>query len=229
MQRAAAGAMMSRRGSSGTVRPSEEEAPVMRCRTGGINAVILVAALTRAVVASSSAEPAGVPELTARSAGSSVFIDFDLHPTQTDDLERRLQSGQTVSVLFVVDSLRSVPWWRDATEAHATIRIAAERQTSGAFRVTHTVNGVRFQAAMRATMREVLRDLTSLHNMPSLSCGALGADQAYTIRIRAVLEGGGARRVETAILASTALPWSDMPPNNRLQPSAAAAASARCG
>ncbi|MFN7981115.1 MAG: hypothetical protein U0Q11_04605 [Vicinamibacterales bacterium] len=145
-------------------------------------------------------------QLTARRAASYVFVDFFLNQSNTEDLEKRLTSGVPVSVLWALHTQLAVPMWRDAPGPSAAIRLTARPGAQGrGFVVTDVANGVFRRTFTRGSLSETLSDLVSFQSLPAFPSWALQPGRGYSIAIRAVVEGGGAERIETADLATTTI------------------------
>jgi hypothetical protein len=88
------------------------------------------------------------PELATRLAGSRVYVDFDLRPTNVDDLTDRLNQGSPVSVRWMLNTQVDARMWRNAPGPHAVVRLSARPAADGrGFVVTETVSGIKRSAA----------------------------------------------------------------------------------
>jgi hypothetical protein len=163
-------------------------------------AVVTVITIPAAVGIAQSAA-----ELVARVAGSNVTVSFDLHPQQTEDLARRLATSAPVSVVWIVDARQRVRFWRDLPVQRAVVRVTARRVgASDLFTVTRSVDGQQ-APAVQATLAGSYRYLTSFDDLPLFSTAELSAPGGYHVEIRAILDGGGAPKIETNVLAEAAL------------------------
>jgi hypothetical protein len=144
-------------------------------------------------------------ELVARVAGSDVNVSFDLHPERTDDLARRLATNAPVSVVWIVDARQRARFWRDVPVQRAVVRVTARKTgASDLFTITRTVDGQR-GPAVQASLADSYRYLTSFERLPLFSTAELSARSAYRVKIRAILDGGGEPKIETAVLAEGVL------------------------
>ena len=161
--------------------------------------VVAIALPTALATAQSTAE------LIARVAGSDVTVSFDLRPQRTEDLARRLETSAPVSVIWTVDARQKARFWRDVPVQRAMVRVTARKAgASDLFKITRVVNGQQ-SGAVQATLADACRYLTSFEPLPLFATADLASRGGYRVEIRAILDGGGEPKIETAVLAEGAL------------------------
>jgi hypothetical protein len=161
----------------------------------------LIAAIT---IPTGLAMAQSAAELVARVAGSDVNVSFDLRPQRTEDLARRLVTSAPVSVIWIVDARQRARFWRDVPVQRAVVRVTARRAASDLFTITRVVDGQQ-SLAVQATLADTCRYLTSFETLPLCRKADLAASGGYRVEIRAILDGGGEPKIDTAVLAEGAL------------------------
>jgi hypothetical protein len=148
-----------------------------------------------------SPSAATTPELLAHADAKGVYVSVDLHADRMDDLASRLAKNGLVSVTWRVELRRTARLWRDFTVGRNFVQITAQRiGTSDLFSVDLAVNGQE-QETRKVSQADAFRMLTSFAEVPVFSGSTLKSGEAYSVAVAAVLEGGGAPRITTAMLA----------------------------
>lgn len=156
-----------------------------------------VAALLAAVGVAAQA-----PRLDVRSAGTSLFVSFDLQSTRTDDLVARVRSAEPVSVTWAIDVRREVPMWFDHDIRRFALEVTA-RPTSApdVFTIERSLNGRTLGTPTMASLDEVYRALTAFEDVELRYAARRSTDGSYRLALSATVMGGGEARIVTQELA----------------------------
>lgn len=142
------------------------------------------------------------PHVETRRVGSELVVSFDLQPQRADDLAPRLAGGQPVVVTWQLDVRRKVRLWRDIPTTRGLLRVTARRGPApGHFSIDRSLNGRPLGRTVVASLEETYRHLTSFTAVQLPDAVPIPTQGRYRLAIRAILEGGGAKRIATPWLA----------------------------